>query len=82
MKNQTYRTQLTDVVIPQSVQTIGEKAFASCTRLGSLRFDGTAEQWSNVQKHSNWAEGILATHVQCTNGIVEIQPYFEKTLEK
>lgn len=63
---------LKSVVIPKSVKTIGQYAFYFCSSLTSITFEGTMEEWNNIDKGDEWHSGVLATHVQCTDGQVAL----------
>lgn len=62
---------LQSVSIPNSVTFIGEAALAGCKRLGSIRFDGTVEQWSAIEKAMNWNVNTDPIEVTCTDGTIE-----------
>lgn len=64
-------SNLVDVIIPSSVSLI-RGAFHSCDQLTNIVFNGTVAQWDAITKDSTWDSGILATYVQCSDGIVNI----------
>jgi hypothetical protein len=64
-------SSLTSVTIPNSVTSIGT-AFNSCTSLTSIIFEGTMEEWKNIEKSGYWIEQVPATHIQCTDGQVSL----------
>ena len=45
----SYCTSLTNVVIPDSVTLIGNEAFAYCDSLTSIYYNGTAEDWAEIE---------------------------------
>ena len=45
---------LINIEIPNSVTSIGDHAFDSCSSLTSIKYDGTQEQWEEVQKGKDW----------------------------
>ena len=45
---------LTEVVIPDSVTSIGDYAFSGCEKLEFIRYCGTAEEWSKVNKGNDF----------------------------
>lgn len=45
---------LEKVTLPASVTSIGSGAFMDCPALKTIEFEGTAEQWENVQKANLW----------------------------
>ena len=63
---------LTSITIPRNVTSIGQMAFADCKSLKTIVFDGTIEQWQAIEKHYDWNDYTPATHVQCTDGDIEL----------
>ena len=41
-------SQLTSIVIPNSLTLVGKSAFVACTKIKSVYYNGSAEEWSNV----------------------------------
>ena len=60
----------TSVVIPDFVTYI--VGFGGCTSLTNITFNGTVEQWSSITFGLNWNYNVPATHVQCSDGTVEL----------
>ena len=50
-------SRLVSAVIPESVITMGNGAFGYCSSLTSIKYRGSASQWSEIKKGSNWAIG-------------------------
>jgi hypothetical protein len=65
-------TELTSIIFPNSLTSIGEEAFWACSNLSSIAFDGTIEQWNSISKGSNWNLNVPATHVHCSDGDVAL----------
>jgi hypothetical protein len=63
---------LSSIVIPDSVTTIGKYAFTYCSSLSSISYNGTMEQWKEIEFYVDWNEEVPATVVHCTDGDVEI----------
>ena len=61
---------LKSVIIGNSVTSIGEEAFGHCPLLRSVTFNGTIEQWGNVDLAFGWNDYVELIH--CTDGDVEI----------
>ena len=61
---------LKSVMIGNSVTSIGEEAFGHCPLLRSVTFNGTIEQWGNVDLAFGWNDYVELVH--CTDGDVEI----------
>ena len=59
---------LTSVTISDSVTRIGDRAFVRCTGLKSIIFQGTREQWKNVNKGDDWDEKTGGYVIRCTDG--------------
>ncbi len=66
-------TSLKSIVIPSCVMSIGDGAFVNCSSLTSITFDGTVEQWNDIEKGSNWNYDVPATEVICSNGTVSLK---------
>lgn len=56
---------LTEVTIPKSVTAIGQGAFDACTDLQYLTYEGTVQEWVNIDGGWN-----VLQEVRCTNGTV------------
>jgi hypothetical protein len=65
-------TSLTSIIIPDSVTYIASSVFYGCTRLMNITFEGTVEQWNAISKDISWNLKLPATHVQCSDGTVEL----------
>lgn len=63
---------LASIKFPASVITIGTNAFLRCANLKDITFEGTIAQWNAITKGYNWNKNVPATHVQCTDGTVEL----------
>ncbi len=61
-------TGLTDVTIPSSVTSIDSYAFSGCTSLTSINFQGTKEQWVNIEKTMSWDRDSGNYTVHCIGG--------------
>ena len=56
------------VIIPASVTKIKDHAFANCTNLSMIYFNGTENEWNAIEKGAEWISGIDRFLVQCTDG--------------
>ena len=56
------------IIISNSVTTIGVQAFAFCYNLESIIFNGTTEEWKQIEFGTRWNEEVLASYVQCLDG--------------
>ena len=45
-------------------------AFAYCTNLKIINFEGTKAEWNAISKGDNWNVGCGTITVYCTNGTV------------
>lgn len=63
---------LTKVTIDNSVTSIGHTVFFYCPNLTEIIYNGTVEQWNNIEKNQYWQEQIAADKVICSNGEVSI----------
>ena len=51
-------TSLGDIMVPEKVSAIGEDAFKHCQDLMLIRYNGTEEQWTKVNKDEKWLSKI------------------------
>ena len=63
---------LTAITIPDSVTNIQCEAFSCCFSLWTITYNGTQEQWKNIQLHHRWNDEVPINVVHCTDGDVEI----------
>ena len=61
------------VTIGGSVTYIGENAFAYCSRLTSITFNGTIAQWNAISKYNQWNYGTGNYTIHCTDGDIPKQ---------
>ena len=64
-------TSLTNITIPESVTSIGDCTFISCSDLTSINFKGTLDQWSRIKKAGNWDDETGNYTVYCTDGLIK-----------
>ena len=64
---------LKKVILPSTITAIGNNAFKDCVTLDEIVFDGTMQQWQNIQKGLGWNDGIGANCVVvCTDGSIPV----------
>lgn len=63
---------VTSVIIPRSVRSICYAAFEGCTKLTSITYNGTKEEWEAIKKNCFWKgnDSVLKS-VVCTDGTVK-----------
>lgn len=59
---------LKTIVIPASVTLIDKWSFTNCTALDEIKFEGTLEQWNNIQFGVSWKNGAKKYILYCTDG--------------
>lgn len=69
--------EITSVIIPNTVISIGDEAFAKCTSLTTVEYKGTMEEWDAVSKGERWCEECPAENVICTDGQVCLHKFGE-----
>ena len=60
-----YCYELKSVTIPPSVVKIGESAFEECDELSHIYYEGTYEQWLNIDVHDEWLYNTFNVTVHC-----------------
>lgn len=64
---------LPSITLPASLTEIGSMAFEGCKVLESITFLGTKAQWNAINfLEVDWASGVPATSVSCSDGEVPI----------
>lgn len=53
--------------LPSTLGSIGENAFYACEALAEIYYDGTAEQWEQIEKHEKWDFGLNSYTVVCSD---------------
>lgn len=59
---------LVSVIIPESVTSIEGDAFRCCSKLSSIEFKGTKEQWNNIAKNGSWNLETGNYTIHCIDG--------------
>ena len=59
---------LETVYLPETLKEINDGAFAGCSALSEIYFDGTKAQWEKVKKGVKWNKGIPAHKICCSDG--------------
>ena len=63
---------LTSIIIPSTVISIEEDAFGWCDSLKMISYNGTKQQWEQLELGDCWNEDVPAKVVHCIDGDVEI----------
>ena len=61
-------SSLRSITIPDSVTSIGSEAFSYCDILTGIIFEGTKEQWDDIEKGSDWDLSTDHYTIYCTDG--------------
>ena len=65
--------ELTSIIIPHSVTSIGDYAFYYCSKLKNITFKGTMEEWNAIRKGSDWNFKVPSDCViHCSDGDITI----------
>lgn len=63
--------ELKNINVPNSVTTIEDFAFEDCNNLININYDGTVEQWFDIEKHIYWKANTGDFTVHCTDGDID-----------
>ncbi len=66
-------TALKSIELSHSVTVIEAYAFQGCTSLTSVFFEGTIDQWNEIELGYRWNYSVPATCVQCSDGTVPLK---------
>lgn len=61
-------SRLRRIDLPHSLKIIYDRGFRGCSVLRNITYNGTIEEWGNVNKGTNWNLDVPATVVHCTDG--------------
>ena len=61
---------LASVIIPKSVTSIQRYAFAECSELSSITYNGTVAEWGAISLGDGWVRGTAVTKIVCSDGEV------------
>lgn len=63
---------LKSITLPSSLWLIDSSAFEDCSNLETINYEGTAEDWADVERSNDWHDGIKATTVKCSDYTVPL----------
>lgn len=63
-----YDQPVTEINIPESVQSIGMQAFGKCSSLQKINYAGKLDQWLAIEKHELWDDSTGEYYLYHTNG--------------
>lgn len=62
---------LRSIVIPASVKLIKSFAFKECENLYQIDYQGTKQQWMDIDKSPRWNQGMPYSKIVCLDGTIE-----------
>lgn len=65
-------TGLTSVILPNSVTSIGVNVFFGCYRLSEIIFNGTIDEWDNIDKRKGCLNLSSIKKIVCSDGIIHV----------
>lgn len=65
-------TKLSEISIPKNVTEIAVFAFSGCESLNTITFKGTKAEWAKITLGLYWNNGVPATEVICSDGVVKL----------
>ena len=64
--------KLKTITLPNSIKYIGNTIFYECSSLETINFDGTIDEWNNIEKDEEWNGCPNNIVVKCSDGDIEI----------
>ena len=55
------------IYLPEELTIVRDYAFYNCTGLSVICFDGTAEQWKDIEREQKWSNGTHNYIIKCSN---------------
>ena len=71
-KEAFYFCNITSITLPATLKTISDNAFDACSKLETINFEGTCEQWAAITRGNDWHESVKATTVKCSDYTVPL----------
>ena len=71
-QNAFHNSNLKSITLPESLQDIQDNAFDACSKLDTINYEGTAENWTYVNRGDDWHKDIKATTVKCSDYTVPL----------
>lgn len=65
-------TSLSYVKISKRIESISDGGFAHCTSLESIDYEGTIEEWNNIDIYSDWCDGSAIKTIHCVDGDIQL----------
>lgn len=56
-------SKLKFIKLPKSITHIGNSVFFNCTKLTTIHYEGTEEEWNAIDKYNNWNYGSFVTEI-------------------
>jgi hypothetical protein len=58
-------TSLVSIIIPKSVTAIGRRAFQGCSKLATINYTGSVDEWNAISFDYYWNSGANKYVVVC-----------------
>ena len=62
------------VKLSKTLTKIGDNAFADCTALATIVFDGTKAEWEAIEKGEDWNLNMVSYTIDCTDEDIVVAP--------
>ena len=66
---------LKSICIPTSIVRIQRQAFSYLYNLTDIYYDGTIEQWYQINIDNEWDSGVNIETIHCSNGDIDVDDY-------
>lgn len=67
--------ELTSIELSSDIISIGKEAFSGCKNLGTITFNGTVDDWNNIELGDYWYVGTKLEEVKCLDNIKDPTDY-------
>jgi hypothetical protein len=66
-------TALRIIRLPHTIEYIGSNVFLNCPKLTTIIFNGTLQQWEDIEKNEYWNNGMISgVQLQCSDGTITL----------
>lgn len=63
---------LESLTINRGLTSIGDDVFQHCDNLSALNYEGTVEEWSQIELSENWLRESIVETIHCSDGDVSV----------
>ena len=64
--------KLNTISLSKEIQYLGKNVFYGCENLSNIKLNGLKQEWSNIDKATEWNKNINNCKIECIDGSIDI----------